>query len=96
LTFKFFFQRLLDTFKNFNFNIKKDAFKSQVDLEIKKYLKVFLKDFPKFKIPYSFFIKTKTKKKAGKKARNNTGKHDVLNDKSVKINKQKHVKKRKN
>jgi hypothetical protein len=41
LTFKFFFQKLLGTFKNFNFNIKIDAFNSQVDLEIKKYLKVF-------------------------------------------------------
>jgi hypothetical protein len=95
LTFKFFFQKLLGTFKNFNFNIKKNAFKSRVDLEIKIYQKVFSKDFPKFNIPYSFFFKTKAKKEADKKARNNTGKHNVLNDKSVKINKQKHVKNRK-
>jgi hypothetical protein len=95
LTFKFFFQKLLGTFKNFNFNIKKNAFKSQVDLEIKIYQKVFSKYFPKFNIPYSFFFKTKAKKEADKKARNNTGNHNVLNDKSVKINKQKHVKKRK-
>ena len=47
LTFKFFFQKLLGTFKNFNFNIKIDAFKTQVDIEIKKYLKAFLKDYPK-------------------------------------------------
>jgi hypothetical protein len=46
LTFKFFFQKLLGTFKNFNFNIKKNAFKSRVDLEIKIYQKVFSKDFP--------------------------------------------------
>jgi hypothetical protein len=67
LTFKFFFQKLLGTFKNFNFNIKIDAFKTQVYLEIKKYLKAFLKDFPKFNIPYSFFFKTKAKKKASKR-----------------------------
>ncbi len=68
LTFKCFFQKLLGNFKNFNFNIKIDAFKTQVDIEIKKYLKAFLKDFPKFNIPYSFFFKTKAKQKASKKA----------------------------
>ena len=95
LTFKFFFQKLLGTFKNFNFNIKIDAFKTQVDIEIKKYLKAFLKDFPKFNIPYSFFFKTKAKKKASKKAKDNLGKHNNLNDKCLKIINQKHVKKRK-
>ena len=71
---------MLGTFKNFNFNIKIDAFKTQVDLEIKKYLKAFLKDFPKFNIPYSFYFKNKAKKKASKKAKNNLGKHNNLNN----------------
>ena len=95
LTFKFFFQKLLGTFKNFNFNIKIDAFKTQVDLEIKKYLKAFLKDFPKFNIPYSFFFKTKAKKRAKKRDKKYLGKHINLNDKCLKVNKQTQVKKRK-
>ena len=79
----------------FNFNIKIDAFKTQVDIEIKKYLKEFLKDFIKFNIPYSFFFKTKAKKKASKKAKDNLGKHNNLNDKCLKIINKKQVKKRK-
>jgi hypothetical protein len=42
----------------------------QLILKLRNISNAFLKDIPKFKIPYSFFFKTKAKNKAAKKAKN--------------------------
>ena len=72
-----------------------DSLGDKLNAEHRGYMKASLKDFPKFNIPYSFFFKTKAKKKASKKAKDNLGKHNNLNDKCLKIINKKQVKKRK-
>ena len=61
LTFKYFFPFLLKTFKNFDFNLRNDAFRIQVNINLKEGLKVFLEKFPKFDIKYSAFFRKKKK-----------------------------------
>ena len=61
LTFKHFFPKLLNTFKNFDFSLRKDSFKTQVNLNLKDCLKTFLEKFPKFDIKYSAFFRKKKK-----------------------------------
>ena len=59
-TLKRFFPKSLNTFKNFDFTLRKDSFKTQVNLNLKDFLKTFLEKFPKFDIKYSaFFLKKK-------------------------------------
>ena len=55
LTFKNFFQRLLGIFRNFKYTLNKDAFKSQINLELGNNLKTFLENFHKFDVEYSNF-----------------------------------------
>jgi hypothetical protein len=73
LTFKYFFPKkvfkylsffkspLLSTFKSFDFSLRKDSFKTQVNLDLKESLKTFLEKFPKFDIKYSAFFRKKKK-----------------------------------
>jgi hypothetical protein len=61
LSFKYFFPRLLNTFKNFDFNLRSDSFRIQVNLNLKQGLKLFLEKFPKFNIKYSAFFRKKKK-----------------------------------
>ena len=63
LTFKSFFQRLLGIFRNYKYTLNKDAFKSQINLEIGKNLKIFLKNFHEFDVKYSNFSQKVTKRK---------------------------------
>jgi hypothetical protein len=60
LTFKYFFPKLLSTFKRFDFSLRKDS-KTPVNLDLKKSLKTFLEKFPKFDIKYSAFFRKKKK-----------------------------------
>ena len=69
LTFKHFFPKLLNTFKHFDFFVRKDSFKTQVNLYLNGNLKKFLDKFPKFDIKYTAFFRKK-KKKLGKIDRN--------------------------
>jgi hypothetical protein len=62
LTFKYFFPKLLSTFKRFDFSLRKDSFKTQVNLDMKESLKTFLEKFPKFDIFGFFSQKEKTNK----------------------------------
>jgi len=52
LTFKYFFPKLLSTFKSFDFSLRKDSFRTQVNLDLKESLKSFLEKFPKL---FGFF-----------------------------------------
>jgi hypothetical protein len=61
LTFNYFFPKLLSTFKSFDFSLRKDSFKTQVNLDLKESLKTFLEKFPKFDIKYSAFFRKKKK-----------------------------------
>ena len=61
LTFKYFFPKLLSTFKRFDFSLRKDSFKTQVNLDLEESLKTFLEKFPKFDIKYSAFFRKKKK-----------------------------------
>ena len=67
LTFKYFFPFLLKTFKNFDFNLRNDAFRIQVNINLKEVLKVFLEKFPKFDIKYSAFFRKKKKQRKFKR-----------------------------
>ena len=69
LTFKYFFPKLLNSFKHFDFFARKDSFKTQINLKMDENLKIFLDKFPKFDIKYTAFFKKK-KKKLGKMKRN--------------------------
>ncbi len=61
LTFKHFFPKLLRTFKSLDFSLKKDSFRTQINLELKENLKTFLEKLPKFDIKYSAFFRKKKK-----------------------------------
>ena len=69
LTFKHFFPRLLCTFKNLDFTLRKDAFKVQINLTRKEGITALLKKFPKFDIMYSAFYRKKKKYLDKKKKR---------------------------
>ena len=61
LTFKHFFPRLLKTFKHFDFTLRKDSFKTQVNLFLRENIKIFSNKFPKFDIKYSAYYRKKKK-----------------------------------
>ena len=61
LTFKHFFPRLLKTFKHFDFTLRKDSFKTQVNLYLRENIKLFLNKFPKFDTKYSAYYHKKKK-----------------------------------
>jgi hypothetical protein len=70
LPIKHFFPRLLKTFKHFDFTLRKDSFKTQVNLFLRENIKIFLKKFPKFDIKYSAYYRKKREKLSkAKKAR---------------------------
>ena len=70
LTFKHFFPRLLKTFKHFDYTLRKDSFKTQVNLYLSENIKLFLNKFPKFDIKYSAYYRKKKKNLSkAKKAR---------------------------
>jgi hypothetical protein len=50
LTSKHFFLKLLRIFKSLDFSLRKDSFRTQINLELKENLKTFLGKFPKFDI----------------------------------------------
>ena len=62
LTFKHFFPKLIKTFKVFDFSLKRDPFRLQVNLNLNENLKTFLTSFPKFDIKFSAFHRKKIKK----------------------------------
>jgi len=64
LTFKHFFPKLLKTFKIFDFSLRRESFRLQVNLNLNENLKIFLTHFPKFDIKYSTFYRKKMKKKS--------------------------------
>ena len=64
LTFKHFFVKLIKTFKVFDFSLRKDPFRLQVNLNLNENLKTFLTNFPKFDNKFSAFHRKK--KKQGK------------------------------
>jgi hypothetical protein len=57
LTFKHFSPRLFKLFKHFDFSLRKDAFRFQININLEESLKKFLFNFPKFDIKYSSFFK---------------------------------------
>jgi hypothetical protein len=61
LTFKHFFPRLLKTFNHFDFTLRKDSFKTQVNLFLRENIKIFSNKFPKFDIKYSAYYRKKKK-----------------------------------
>ena len=71
LTFKHFFPRLLRTFSYFDYSLRGESFKTQINFNINDSLKTFLDKFPKFNVKYSTFCfknkikstRTKNKKK---------------------------------
>ena len=58
LTFKHFFPKFIKTFRIFDFSLRRDPFKLQVNLNLNenKNLKIFLKSFPKFDINFFDFF----------------------------------------
>ena len=62
LTFKHFFPKLIKTFRNFDFSLRRDPFRLQVNLNLNENLKTFLTSFPKFDIKFSVFHRKKLKK----------------------------------
>jgi len=62
LTFKHFFPKLLKTFNFFDFSLRRDPFRLQINLHLNENLKIFLTSFPKFDIKYSAFHRKKIKK----------------------------------
>ncbi len=62
LTFKHFFPKLIKTFRIFDFSLKRDPFRLQVNLNLNEYLKIFLTSFPIFDIKFSAVHKKKMKK----------------------------------
>ncbi len=71
LTFKHFFSKFLRTFKSFDFSLRKDSFRTQINLELKENLKTFPEKFPKFDIKYSAFFRKKKKLIKPKRNKNN-------------------------
>ena len=67
LTFKHFFPKLIKTFKVFDFSLKRDPFRLQVNLNLNENLKTFLTSFPKFDIKFSAFHRKKMKKQSQKR-----------------------------
>ena len=69
LTFKQFFPKLLKTFSNFDFSLRKDSFRLQVNTNLNEEIKIFLETFPKFDIKYTAYHRKKKilKKKENKK-----------------------------
>jgi hypothetical protein len=61
LIFNYFFPKLLSTFKSFDFSLRKDLFRTQVNLNLKESLKTILEKFPKFGIKYSAFFRKNKK-----------------------------------
>ena len=66
LTFKHFFPKLIKTFKVFDFSLRRDPFRLQVNLNLNENLKTFLTSFPKFDIKFSAFHRKKMKKTKSK------------------------------
>ena len=69
LTFKYFFPKLLKTFNIFDFSLRRDPFRLQINLNLNENLKRFLKSFPKFDIKFSAFHRKKIKKQNQKETR---------------------------
>ena len=69
LTFKHFFPKLIKTFKVFDFSLRRDPFRLQVNLNLNENLKTFLTSFPKFDIKFSAFHRKKMKKQSQKETR---------------------------
>ena len=69
ITFKHFFPKLLKTFSNFDFSLRKDSFRLQVNTNLNEDIKIFLETFPKFDIKYTAYHRKKKilKKKENKK-----------------------------
>ena len=66
LTFKHFFPKLIKTFKVFDFSLRRDPFRLQINLNLNENLKTFLTSFPKFDIKFSAFHRKKMKKQSQK------------------------------
>jgi hypothetical protein len=69
LTFKHFFPKLIKTFKVFDFSLRRDPFRLQINLNLNENLKTFLTSFPKFDIKFSAFHRKKMKKQSQKETR---------------------------
>ena len=69
LTFKHFFPKLLKMFSNFDFSLRKDSFRLQVNTNLNEVIKIFLDTFPKLDIKNTAYHckKKKLKKKENKK-----------------------------
>jgi len=63
LTFEYFFPKLLKTFNSFDFSLGLEAFKTQIFLNLKASLKLFLENFTKFDVNYSTFCYKKSRSK---------------------------------
>ena len=62
LTFNYFFPKLLNSFKHFDYFARNESFKTQINLKMDENLKIVLDKFPKFDIKYTTFFKKKNKK----------------------------------
>ena len=62
-TFKHLFPKLLKTYKNFDFSLRREPFGLQVNINLTENLKIFLTSFPKFDIKFSAFHRKKMKKR---------------------------------
>ena len=60
-TFKNFFPRLPKTFKHFDFTLRKDSFKTQVNLFLRENVRIFSIKFPKFDKKFSAYYRKKKK-----------------------------------
>ena len=78
LTFKHFFPKLIKTFRNFDFSLRRDPFRLQVNLNLNENLKTFLTSFPKFDIKFSAFHRKKMKKQNQKETRKRKGLRDSI------------------
>ncbi len=67
LTFKHFFPKLIKNFKVFDFSLRKDPFRLQVNLNLNENLKTFPTSFPKFYITFPAFHRKKIKKQSQNK-----------------------------
>jgi hypothetical protein len=70
LTFKHFFPKLLRTFSYFDYSLRGESFKTQINFNINDSLKTFLVKFPKFNVNYSTFCFKNKKKKQTKSKKN--------------------------
>jgi hypothetical protein len=62
MTFQNIFPKLLKTFNFFDFSLRRDPFRLQINLNLSENLKIFLTSFPKFDIKFSAFHRKKIKK----------------------------------